>query len=364
MHSITETIEVFDSSQKNFWEERFHMLPPDLQDINYSYDYQFLFEKNGDGTIQLFVYREKDSMYYYPFLIRPVVSPVLDAGHQDIENVYGYTGPLYSTREPGFPERANEAFTSWCKEQKVVCEFIRFHPLLHNAEQVLKDSGISVVPLRDYVVVDLNQSVHNIESNYTSQNRNKIRKAEKNGVQCQIDSDGKYFNDFVEIYLENMKALHAARMYYFSTAFFNQLKVLVQKNGCLVLAQKDGKTIGASIFLAGGKIGHYFLSSATEEGKKLAVSNLMLHHGIVWGKENGMTKMHLGGGLTADAQDPLLVFKKNFSALTEKFYIGKRIFDKESYEMLIQDWDRRFPDEAPKYKSILQRYRWNKEDLL
>ena len=98
MHSITETIEVLIHPKKNFWEERFHMLPPDLQDINYSYDYRFLFEKNGDGTIQLFVYREKDSIYYYPFLIRPVVSPVLDAGHHDIENVYGYTGPLYSTR--------------------------------------------------------------------------------------------------------------------------------------------------------------------------------------------------------------------------------------------------------------------------
>lgn len=77
-----------------------------------------------------------------------------------------------------------------------------------------------------------------------------------------------------------------------------------------------------------------------------------------------MKIMHLGGGITPEESDPLLVFKKNFSSKTEKFYIGKRIFDQGTYDLLIQDWDQRFPEEAPKYKSILQRYRWEKQDLL
>ena len=138
----------------------------------------------------------------------------------------------------------------------------------------------------------------------------------------------------------------------------------MKENGALILAKAGSEILGASVFLGGGRNAHYFLSSASEAGKKNAVSNLMLHSGILWARSGGMKKMHLGGGLTGDENDPLLVFKKNFSTLTEKFYIGKRIFDKVTYDILIQDWDQRFADQSSKYKSILQRYRWEKEDLL
>lgn len=364
MHSVADTVEVFDSSQRASWEEWFGFLPDALRDINYTFDYLLLYELNGDGAIRLFTYREQDAVFYYPFLIRPVKNSILGSGYQDIENVYGYTGPLWSSDEPGFQERATGAFVSWCREQKVVCEFIRFHPLLHNAEQAGKEKNITVVPLREYVYVELERSMEDIFKSYTSQNRNKIRKAEKHGVLAVRDDACEYFNEFVRIYTENMKLLKAARMYYFSPAFFQQLKKLVREKGCLVLAKKDNEILGASVFLGGGRIGHYFLSAATESGKKLAVSNLMVHAGISWSRSAGMKKLHLGGGLSPDKEDPLLVFKKNFSNLTEKFYIGKRIFDAKAYDLLVNDWDKRFADEAPKYKSILQRYRWEKEDLL
>ena len=355
---------VFDSSQKSSWDENFSALPEELKDIHYTFDYIFLYEKNGDGSIRLFVYRESDAIFYYPFLIRPIKNEVVQSGYQDIENVYGYTGPLWSSQEPGFKKRSSEAFHVWCHEQKVVCEFLRFHPLLHNAEMAMSEADIVLVPLRDYVYVELQNTTEKIFEAYTSQNRNKIRKAWKSGVTTVQDEQLDHFDDFVRIYTENMNALRAAKMYYFSPAFFDQLKRIVKENGALILAKAGAEILGASVFLGGGRNAHYFLSSATEAGKKNAVSNLMLHSGILWARSQGMKKMHLGGGLTADENDPLLVFKKNFSSLTEKFYIGKRIFDKATYDTLIHDWDQRFADQSSKYKSILQRYRWEKEDLL
>ncbi|MBK6838080.1 MAG: hypothetical protein IPG90_07190 [Bacteroidetes bacterium] len=113
-------------------------------------------------------------------------------------------------------------------------------------------------------------------------------KRKKNGVAIIVDQELSYFDDFVRIYTDNMKTLNAARMYFFSAPFYAQLKKLVKEKGFLILAIKDNVVLGSSVFLGEGNIGHYFLSSAIDEGKKLAVSNLMLHAGILEGRKRGM----------------------------------------------------------------------------
>ena len=152
-------------------------------------------------------------------------------------------------------------------------------------------------------------------------------------------------------------------MYFFTSAFYDGLKDLTIKNGILINAIIDGETVGSTVFLKGSKFGHYFLSSANEKGKTNAVSNLMLHHGILWAKKNELAMIHLGGGVSADENDPLLVFKKNFSEETRKFFIGKRIHNKKTYETIVGEWDKKFPVGAMKYKSILQRYRFKEGDV-
>lgn len=96
----------------------------------------------------------------------------------------------------------------------------------------------------------------------------------------------------------------------------------------------------------------------------MAAGNLLLHHGIKWSQQNGMKMLHLGGGVSEDENDPLLIFKRNFSTKTKKFYIGKRIHDQSAYSSLVAEWDQRFSEEAAKYKNILQRYRWTGADLV
>ncbi|MBP6532601.1 MAG: GNAT family N-acetyltransferase, partial [Bacteroidia bacterium] len=139
---------------------------------------------------------------------------------------------------------------------------------------------------------------------------------------------------------------------------------LAKTSGILINAIEDGNVIGSTVFLKGKTFGHYFLSSATEKGRSHAVSNLMLHHGILWAKENGLHSLHLGGGVSAEESDPLLVFKKNFSEKTVKFFIGKRIHDEKAYNSIVKQWDEKHPVEAVKYKFILQRYRFKEEDLV
>ncbi len=336
------------------WNQFFERLPVELQDIHYSFAYNNLYEKNGDGKITLFVYDEGDVFFFYPFLIRQVPG---HAEFQDIETVYGYTGPLVSGSKDGFIARANTAFLHYCKEQKVISEFIRFNPLLQNQLMFSDTPGVSLVKLRDYIAIDLHPSMQKIESAYTSQNRNKIRKAEKAGVTIEWDAKASNFNAFTEIYISNMKRLQASGMYFFSDKFYVVLKQLVLDSGMLINAKFNNEIVGSTAFLKGGKYGHYFLSSTTEEGRKLAVGNLMLNEGVKWCKMQKLERMHLGGGLTDDPKDPLLAFKMNFSTETVPFYIGKRIHDAEGYALVIAEWEKANPELAVTQKVILQRYR-------
>ncbi len=364
MKAPAESVEVLDSKQRSRWDEVFDQLPPELRDINFSFDYNFLYELNGDGQIRLFLFWDNSSLYFYPFLLRTIKEGDTETGFKDIETVYGYTGPISTSTDSRFIKNAIDSFRNYCHEEMVVCEFIRFHPLLGNYSLNSSDPDLKIVPLRDYVYVDLRKTQEEIWDEYSAQNRNKIRKAERLGVTIIAGFNEESYKEFLLMYLENMRLVHAAPMYFFSDAFFAGLAELVQKKGMFFVAKDDHRILGAAVFLGGAEIGHYFLAAATAEGKKLAAGNLLLHHGIKWSQQNGMKKLHLGGGVSQNPDDPLLVFKNNFSKLTEKFYIGKRVHDGVKYDYLVSAWDKKFPEASIKYNNILQRYRLTKEDLV
>lgn len=364
MISQVDHISILTSADEQSWNSIFNDLPVTLRDINYTFDYHLLYEKNGDGEIRSFVFRKDGNIYFYPFLLRKINVDGKPSVYKDIETVYGYTGPIANTTDKKFIDEADQAFREFCNSEKIITEFVRFNPLLQNQKLVEGVAGLQIITLRDYVAVDLSHTADGIFAAYSAQNRNKIRKAEKVGAKIVIDHELKNFDAFVSIYLENMERLHATKMYFFSAEFFKGLKELTKKSGVLLHAMMDGQIVGSTVFFKSNQYSHYFLSSATEFGRKNAVSNLMLHEGLLWAKRNGATIMHLGGGVSADEKDPLLVFKKNFSGKIVKFCIGKRVHDEKAYAELTGKWDLQFPEQAMKYKSILQRYRLTKEDLI
>lgn len=363
MNSKLDQISIFTSADESRWNEIYDLLPVTLQDIHFTFHYNLLYEKNGDGEIRLFVFQQNEKIYFYPFLLRQVVLNGNKTDYKDIETVYGYTGPISSSDNLTFLKEADIAFSDYCQSENVITEFIRFNPLLQNQKIVEWNSSIKLIALRDYVVIDLKMSEEELFSSYDSTNRNKIRKSQKAGVQIELDQTCSSFSTFENIYLENMERINASKMYFFSKEFFQGLKQLAIKSGVLINAKLNEEIIGAAVFFKSNHYSHYFLSSTNEVGRRNAVSNLMLHQGAIWAKAKGAEQMHIGGGVTTELNDPLLSFKKSFSEKTVKFYIGKRIHSASAYEEIVSAWDKENSEYSMKYKSILQRYRLTKEEL-
>ena len=80
---------------------------------------------------------------------------------------------------------------------------------------------------------------------------------------------------------------------------------------------------------------HYHLSASNSKFQKIAATNLLIYEAACWGCKNGYKTLHIGGGVGA-GQDGLYQFKKGFNKGEDtEFYIGKKIFDKDMYEGLV-----------------------------
>lgn len=84
---------------------------------------------------------------------------------------------------------------------------------------------------------------------------------------------------------------------------------------------------------------HYHLSATDPDFYRFAANNAILNFAAEYANKNGIKWLHLGGGLTGNADDRLFKFKHSFGRKDENlkdFYIGKIIFNKEVYELFCE----------------------------
>lgn len=81
---------------------------------------------------------------------------------------------------------------------------------------------------------------------------------------------------------------------------------------------------------------NYHLSGSVGEYSYLAPTNLLLYEAALWGCANGCNTLYLGGGV-GSGEDSLFKFKKSFYRKDDlpQFFIGKKVFDQEKYDMLL-----------------------------
>lgn len=342
-------------SESEEWSRLLSMLPADQLDVYFTPEYYTLYEQNGDGKACCFVYEEDGGIVLYPFLLNSInqLGYELDDEFFDIQGAYGYNGIVTSSKDEGFLARFHETFDKYCQEQHIVAEFSRFHPLLDN--QVLASPKMQTFYSRKTVKLNLTLSEDEIWMNqFSSKNRNVIRKAEKEGVTIVESQDYDFFR---AMYDQTMRNVNAEGFYFFPPKYYDTFKENFGSNLTLCFAIYEGKLIAGSMFMFSKDYAHYHLSGRDKNYYKIAANNAVLWYGIKKAKERGCKWFHFGGGTTGADDDLLLHFKQNFSKDTGEFWIGKRVHNQAVYDSIVAQWKEKYPQSYEHNRVKLLGYR-------
>lgn len=313
-------------------------------DVYYLSGYVKAFQIHGDGDPQLLYYETDGLKAIYVYMKRKTAIE----GYYDSVTPYGYGGVLFDgdTSEQNL-QAFWKAYVEKMKEECIVDNFVRYHPVLANAVPMKQIS--TVIDLGKTIAFDL-ASPEVIWENIISKNRNMIRKAEKNGITIEHGKGMDLLDKFTEIYNATMDKDHAEEYYYFKRPFYESIDRDLQDNYEMFYAMYEGRPIAMSIMIfANGRL-NYHLSGSDIEYRNLAPSNLLLYKAALWGYEQGCKTFHLGGGV-GSGEDNLYKFKAAFNKNSDyQFSIGKEIFDQEKYDELVALRAKQDPDFNPESK--------------
>lgn len=309
-------------------------------DTYYTPGYVKSFMVHGDGEPILFHYNNGSYNALNVVMLRRIKDInyiILDSKEEyfDLSTPYGYGGFIFDDYvDQDSLNKLNHDYISLCKNNNIICEFVRFHPILRNYELV--SNMYETKYIGDTIVMDLNTE-EDIWNNITSKNRNVIRKAIKNHVVIKHGLTMDLFLKFIELYNSTMDRDNAREYYYFEIDFYRTLYSDLNQEIDLFYAENDNNIISMAIILKRNKQLHYHLSGSDVRYKSLAANNLLIWEVAKWGCQNGYKTFHLGGGVGGNEQDTLFKFKKSFNRCSDsKFFIGKKIFNKEIYDKLLQ----------------------------
>lgn len=338
-------VRIYNIEESKEWDELVRTFTD--YDVYYLSGYVKAFQIHGDGEPQLFYYSSYEGeaigglrgIYVYMKRMTAI------DGVYDSITPYGYGGFLIEGLEDESSEskkEANEkklralwtAYVQKMREENIVDNFVRYHPVLANAVPMKICSD--VIDLGKTVAMDL-ISENVIWANIHSKNRNMIRKAEKNGIKIKHGQGLELFDEFIKIYNAVMDKDHAEEYYYFEPEFYNSIHKDLNDNYEIFWAEYEDKIIAMSIMIfANGRL-NYHLSGSDSQYRNLAPSNLLLYKAAIWGYENGMKTFHLGGGV-GSGEDNLFKFKIAFNRFSNcQFSIAKHVFDQVRYDTLVTE---------------------------
>ena len=311
----------------------------DNHDIYYLADYTKAFKIHGDGEPILIYYQDKYIRAMNVVMKRDIekdrnFNGKLESGvFFDLTTPYGYGGFIIDGDiNNDSIKKLDEAYSNYCRSNNIISEFVRFHPVINNS--AVNKAIYDVVDLGSTITIDL-KSKEQIWKDLTSKNRNVIRKAIKSGVEIYWGRSLELVEEFIPLYNATMNKDNATDYYYFDKAFYQSVVEDLRYNSLIFYALYNHKIIAISMILFSNNNMHYHLSASDREYQSLAATNLLLYEAACWGCENGFEAFHLGGGL-GSKEDSLYKFKAAFNKKSDTYFsIGKKIFDKEKYEELI-----------------------------
>lgn len=340
-------LKLISNDEEQTWDNVLEQFPN--ASIYYSRQYCKAFQIHGDGDPVMVSYENKNGLKGICVIMKRDISfchsfsnYIKEGEVFDAVTPYGYGGFIFN-RNPSKEEQeqlSNELKQTLQKE-KIISLFIRFSPLLANADS--SRHILDVIDLGNTISMDLNNE-EILLANMKRENRNRIRKAQKNGVVVKYNTGEEIMNQFIPIYEETMNADNANDYYFFKPEFYNSIVNDLKGKYKIFLAEYMGQTISGIIIIYHNDSIEYHLGGTKRDYRNLAAANLLLYSAALWGIENGFKTFHLGGGV-GSGEDNLYRFKSTFNKNSNnRFSIGKLIVDETKYNYLVGLREKHDPD--------------------
>lgn len=309
------------------------------KDIYFEEGYGSLYNRQENGKYQIFIYEDENGRIEHSFILRKIEG----TEYCDLITPYGYGGPLIIKligNKNLLLERFHFSFMKYVKDNNVISEFIRFHPLLQNADDFKKIYPIEFV--RNTCVTELIGNQENVRDYVTKKCYKRIKHCIKIGMDFEIETEPDSIDDFIDIYYSTMKRNEADEYYYFDKQYFETMLKKLRKYIITVKIKYENKTIAMGLYFLYGDTIHIHLSGTLSEYIKLSPAYMLRYAIIKWGIQHEYRFIHHGGGRSNSLEDGLYVFKKQFSNKEEPFYIAKKIWNEEVYHEMSNQKDTDF----------------------
>jgi hypothetical protein len=249
----------------------------------------------------------------------------------DVTTPYGYGGPVAIGADPPVARFA-ELYERWARDRGVVTSFVVFHPLFANhryappafARRAL--AGTVAWPL------DGPDPAATLDRHHRRAHRRAVGRAEGAGLELSVHDERPALVDFVPLYEETMRRNGAAPFYFFPAAYWQAL----EREVSLVRldARIEGTLVASALCLPSHPWLHYHLGAASDAGRALGASLLVLLAAARWGQKSGFAAFHLGGGV-GGREDALLRFKRRFAPDgVRPAFLGTAVHDAVRYREL------------------------------
>jgi len=316
-------------SEKAKWLELFARW--DRSEVSAHPDYLRLFASGTESVICLF-YGDESDFALFPLIFRPL-STLAWVGERndwcDLVSPYGYGGPFVQ----GSPDQDKfwDAFEDWARSQKVVSLFVRLGLF---PDQLLPFRG-EVEYKYDNVVVPLTSSLDTLWREFDHKVRKNVTRAKNENLRVITDPDGRYLNEFLDIYYGTMERRSASEGYYFPREFFSDLVTNLSGGIRFFHVLDVDRIISTELVLVSAEHIYSFLGGTHSDAFAKRPNDLLKYAIIEWGIENQKKAFVLGGGYEPD--DGIFRYKRSFSPKgILPFNVAKRIFDQNRYDQLIE----------------------------
>ena len=325
-----------------------HYLPGYVQIYGGIADEECRAHFGGEGM--LFYFGDGDNYVLYPFLKRSIRElPFADESTKDLYDIvspYGYGGPLARIRDKsicmGLWTGFFDKFGDYCKQNNIVSEFCRLHPVFENHKPVAAFSRGITRKAGGVVYSDLERSEEEIWAGMSKPHRRRARRAAENTeLDFSLDIQEGHPQSFFALYTETMRRHDAHPRYFFPPSFFaTAFRGLGEHMSFPHVVYRD-VIVTAMLVLRYGDVAYSWLSGAKPDYFHLYSGNVLMYRTLLESKRSGVKCFVLGGGVSAE-RDSVFDFKAGFSSLFRDFYVYEKVHIREEYWRLTElreTWD-------------------------